>query len=279
MALVMPQAWAHPGLPSSVFDQNRVDSVFQFNLTSADYANRFVSLKANGYLVLDLEIETDGRVSAIWQKNTDGRAWRSLRGLNFVEFDEEHNRAVAQGMRIVDFEVRPDLNPPTFSAVWVENRENYAWSFDHNLTESGMQNYYLEQRDAGRMPIDIERYEPPFAASTCNDCFAAIWVRNFEGLGWGIHWSMSRVRYGERWNEYRDDGYRPLVIQSHHDWFQGIWVENRNDRHWISHRDMTAAQVNDRVDLYEALEYRPVAFEKYEFSGGWRYAMVWRENT
>jgi hypothetical protein len=51
-----------------------------------------------------------------------------------------------------------------------------------------------------------------------------------RGLGWGIHWGMTRVRDGQRWTEYRD---------------------------------MTAATLGDRVDLYEGLEYRPVGFEKY----------------
>jgi hypothetical protein len=273
---------AHPGQPSAVFDPNRIDWAFDFNLTSSAFANIFPSMVANGYMVLDLEIETDGLVSAVWQKNVDGRAWRSKRGMNFADFEEEHDQAVGDGMRIVDFEVQPGLDPSTFAAVWVENREGYAWSFDHNLTASGLNSYTVEQRDLGRMPIDVERYEPPFAASTCNDCFAAIWVRNFEGLGWAIHWGMSRIEYGERWDEYRDSGSRPLVTQAHHDLFQGIWVQNRNGRGWASHRDMTSTVVRQRLDEYEAMGYRPVAIEKYTVGGpgsGWRYAMIWRQNN
>jgi hypothetical protein len=93
---------------------------------------------------------------------------------------------------------------------------------------------------------------------------------------------MSRIEYGQRWSQYRDSGSRPLVAQAHHDLFQGIWVQNRNGRGWASHRDMTAVELNQRVEDYDAMGYRPIAIEKYEVGGpdaGWRYAMIWRQNT
>jgi hypothetical protein len=279
MGLVAPTAWAHPGPPSSVFDQNQVFWQVLVNRTSSQFATEFNNLLALGYMVIDLEVQDDGRVSAAWQDNTDNRGWRSLRNMTYDSFAAEHAEAVADGMRIVDFEVY--VNEPCtvctvrFAAVWVENREGYSWSFRYDLRAADLSSYVTQQDNAGRMPIEIERYR---GGQNCA-CYAAIWVNNVEDLDWRLHFDLTSAEYGQRWEQYRST-FRPLVVQRHGSEYAGIWVENRNGRAWISSRGVRSDfEVEQAMTHYRSRGYRLVGFEKAPVGDDWWYGMIWRQNN
>src|SRR5688500_6496045 len=80
---------AVPGVPSPIFDPNSVSWLSLRDQTSAQFAASFAANSGNGYLIVDLDIDTTGgnyRVGSVWQRNTDGRAWQELRDLTDAQF-------------------------------------------------------------------------------------------------------------------------------------------------------------------------------------------------
>ena len=97
----LPLAQASGGLPSSVYDQDEVDWASVRNYTSAAFSDDFQTRKSQGDMVIDLEVaELSGqqRVSAVWQKNTDGRGWASLRNLTSDQFSTEWKKVSRPGL-------------------------------------------------------------------------------------------------------------------------------------------------------------------------------------
>src|SRR4051812_29115523 len=89
-------ATALPGLPSTVFDPASVGWASVRDLTSAQFATAFDEWKRKDYLVTDLEVDVvngDYRVGAVFQQNTDHRAWRSLRDMSAAQYATEQANA------------------------------------------------------------------------------------------------------------------------------------------------------------------------------------------
>jgi Bacterial tandem repeat domain 1 len=332
LAFLVAPALASSSVPSSVFDRDSVEWDFVFDRTSSQFAGDFAQRVSQGMMIVDLEVNDYSTLlqradddhtadhpnyySAVWQRNVDGRAWQEWRDMTVSQFRQKHNQALTDNQRLVDFEAYTcdsDKSKECYAGVWVENREHLfspfgALTFDRSASD--LEFYINSQREAGMMAIDVEEYNVP----GCLRCYAAIVVENREHLAWQIHWGLSSSEFADKFNQYRDAGYRMQAVTSHAQYdcprligcafgehpawsvYAGIWVENRNGRGWAEYRNMGWTDFDQRRRDYIAAGYRPIAFEEYKVPNGrecstvgtntacfnryvMRYAMIWRQNT
>ncbi len=273
-------ARASGGLPSALFDANSVGWASVRNLTSSDFHADFEDRSADGYMVTDIEVtEMDGtqRVSAVWQKNTDGRGWHSHRNLTNDEFHNKWTTYREQGYRLIDQEAYVLDGDRFYAGVWVENREGLNWGSYRNVTSAEFHDKYLEYKDAGYIPTNIEAY-----AMAGDVRYSAIWVKNTEGLDWVLLRNMTSDEYHDRFEQYNGRYRVHQVVSYRRDGAQNyaaIWIENKNGRGWKALRDMTAESYGNNWARFNDAGYRLSDFEMYETASGWRYAGVWRQNS
>lgn len=289
----VPPASAQPGAPSPIFDPVSVDWDFVYDRTSTQFSGDFAARKAQGYMVTDLELDPAPRpglpgsyhVAAIFQKNTDNRAWRSLRDMDQPTFVSEYLKAKTENLRMIDYEeYRTSFYGETrYAAVWMENREHLSWEFARGMDEAGLANFIAAQKRLGRMPIDLKDVN----TAECNFCYAAITVQNVEHRPVEIFTHLNETKFAEKFNQLKTaNTLRPLAFQSQRHFgvdeisqrYSGIWIGNQGGRRWAEYRDLTVDQLETlRVDLAHQ-GFRPVAFERYDLHLKPRYAMIWRQN-
>ncbi|MDG4765778.1 serine hydrolase [Solwaraspora sp. WMMD406] len=277
--IAVTPAAAHPGLPSAAFDPDEVGWVSLRDMTPADFQVRFDEYAAAGYLVIDLDVDMDGkerRIGAVFQRNLDGRGWLVRTKLTKAEFDTEFVKAADDRMRLVDFETYVQDDVRYYAAAWVRNVEGYGWSMKYNLTGDEYLAYYKEQRRT-RLPVDVDIY--PTGAGTR---YSVTWVDNAENLAWKLLAGITRTEYQDAVDAYQGV-YRSLVVDSAitpaGQRYAGIWVENVNHRGWWVRSDLTRQEYVNWWHRYADEGYRVINFERYETADGTRYAGIWRQNS
>ncbi|HVM02381.1 MAG TPA: serine hydrolase [Acidimicrobiales bacterium] len=267
-------------VPTAVFDPPQTGWVSLRNLTSDQFAGRFDSLKAKGYMVTDLEVDVTGgdyRVGAVFEENPDGRGWYSLRDLTGSQFGAKWTELGDAGYRVVDQETYVVGGTRYFAGVWVENREGAGWASYRDVTSAQFSQRFDEYRAKGFLPVDVEVY--PFGSGLR---YAAAWVENTEGLAWRLRRGLDDGAFSSTFDAYRAQGLRMLDVESVKTGggqrYAGIWVDNRNGRGWVERRDMDATRYRNRWNELRDRGYRLVDYERYETAGGVRYAGVWRQN-
>ncbi len=89
----------------------------------------------------------------------------------------------------------------------------------------------------------------------------AVFRANPDGRGWASLRNLTSAQFHERWEHYRDRGFR-LVDQEtyvHHGArrYAGVWIENREGFGWASYRGVTSAEFSERFDQYRDRGYLP----------------------
>lgn len=273
-------AGAHATLPTAVFDPPSTAWASYRDLTSDQFADRFDAMVEKGYRVSDLEVDVVGgtyRVGAVFTRNTDGRAWRSLRDLTGNEFHAAWEQAREDGMRLIDQETYVVSGRRLFAGVWVANTEGLQWASYRGVTSEEFSERFARYRDAGYLPVDLEAYPTGDGPR-----YGAIWVENSEGLSWRLRRGLSSDEFGKVFEEY-GKGFRMLDVEATDldgkTNYGGIWVENRGGRHWRERRDLTAAEFGNWWARYRDEGYRLDDYEKYATPDGPRYAGIWRQNS
>ncbi len=279
-ALGAPPAGAVPGVPSPIFDPHSVSWLSLRDQTSAQFATSFTQHSADGYLIVDLDIDVTGgnyRVGSVWQRNTDNRAWQELRDLTEAQFQTAWANASNNGMRLTEQETYLQGGVRKWAGVWVSNTENLGWASYRNLTSAEFSQIFDEQSRAGRMPIDFDQHETSQGLR-----YSVVWVQNTQGLAWQLWRDMTSAQFSAKFAQLQDD-YRVLTIESlltgGAQRYAGIWFENANNRGWAERRDLTAQGFTNWWHRYSDEGYRLVAYNKYDTASGVRYAGVWRQNS
>jgi hypothetical protein len=309
LAVGAPPALANPLVPITVFDPNqRVEWDFVRGLNRDQWAAAFAQRASQGFMVVDIEVHDtascslgvnasgcsvrENRYSAVFQRNSDGRAWRSLRDLPRARLLEEFQRALAENMNLVDIEVctyfADHANPETrYAAVFIEDRENVAqWygnlSLDREEGETEASLRLHQETWWLWIPIAIKEYHVP----GCSRCFAVVYVANRDHLRWAVEIGLSHSEFATKFEQYRNWGYRMHTVSSqarydcsllgcgwseHEAWnvYAGIWVENRDERGWTEYRNMTGPEFDQRYDERTQAGYRLIAFDAYKVHVGW----------
>jgi hypothetical protein len=273
-------AQAHPGLPLAVFDPNSIDWASVRDHTEAQFHDAVDAQTAQNMIMVDVEADytASGPVfGAVFQRNTDNRRWIVDVTLTEAELEAGPVDQWDPELRLVDVETYVRDGTFTYAALWVENLEGLTWDAKHNLTYDQAVAYYNDQRRT-RLPIDVDVYRYGTGVR-----YALIWLDNAGGLAWRLHLDQSAAQFVTTFDDYSDDGYRLLMVDSATrgnagQRYAGIWLFNSNGREWRERRDLTSAEYATWWDTYARDGFRLITFERYEIAGGTRYVGVWREN-
>jgi CubicO group peptidase (beta-lactamase class C family) len=151
-----------------------------------------------------------------------------------------------------------------------------AWHSYHDLTTTQWAQVFAE-RKVDSIPVDIEITDVNGSAR-----IGAIWNKNTDGRGWALLRNLTGAEFGQKWAEYRDQGYR-LADQETYDlggstYYAGIWIQNTEGAAWASKRDLTAAGYQSFFDTYRS-GYIPVDVDIDSTGGSLKYSAVFVENT
>lgn len=158
-----------------------------------------------------------------------------------------------------------------------KDERNVAWRSHRDLTDAQFAERFRSARDQGFLMIDVDAY-----ATSSGIRYAGVWRENTDRRGWAEHRDMTSARYSERWEEYRDRGFRPLDVEAYRVGsrlrFAGIWVENRERLRWTSHRGLTGTRYGEIFRQRSREGFRLADMEAYETGNGLRFAAIWLEN-
>ena len=205
-------------------------------------------------------------------------AWASRRDLSTSQYSESFNKYRDQGYIITDVDGYQDGNQTRFAMVWRENTDNLGWAQWRNLTSSGYHEKWLQYKEMGYRPLDVEAYQDNGSIR-----YAGIWVENREGLGWYSFRNLTSNAYGEKFNELSSSGYRLVDMEAYQTSsglrYAAIWLQNRENIAWAQLRNMTRQQYQTELDSRAANGFRVIDFESYQNSNGQQlYAAIWEKN-
>lgn len=168
------------------------------------------------------------------------------------------------------------INPA--SAAILKDEKGLAWASRRDLTSQQFADAFDDYRQQGLMMVDVDAYPEGRGVR-----YSMIWRENSDRRGWAEHRDMTSNGYGQKWEEYRDRGFRPLDIEAYQNRNQlrwaGIWVENKEGIAWSSHRGLTGTAYGELFQEKSEAGFRLVDMEVYQTSSGLRYAAIWYENT
>jgi hypothetical protein len=248
--------------------------------TEAQFHDSVDARVAQNMIMIDLEADGTAagpRFGAVFQRNLDGRRWVVDVTLTETELASGPDDDWGTRWRLADVETFTRDGARAYAALWVEDLEGLTAVAKHDLTYDQAVAYYDEQRRT-RLPVDVDVY--PYGTGVR---YAMIWLDNPGGLAWRLHLDQSGAEFAATFDDYADDGYRLLMLDSATRGSAGqryaaIWLHNTNGRDWRERRDLTSAQYATWWDTYARDGFRLITYERYETAAGTRYAGVWRQN-
>ena len=251
------------------------------DLTSSQFSTNFTKYKNAGYRMIDIDVYPNGGgllYSQVWEKNSDKRGWAEYRDMTSSQYNTRWTQLRKAGYRPSDIKSYRSGSVQHYAGIWVKNTENLAWSSKRDLTSSQFSSYFTEQRNLGRRIIDIEVYP-----TTVGLRYAAIWYQNVGNVAWIELRDMSRSTYQTQLNKQAAAGYRLIDFESYQSGatqrYAAIWEQDPPGRAWVVRSDRSELDFANLWRLYRDEGYRLVDFERYNTSGGARYAGVWVENN
>jgi len=112
-----------------------VDFVARHGLTSSQYQTEFNRLVGQGYRLVLVDGYGQGdatRYAAIWEKRQTP-AWQARHGLTSSQYQEEFDRLVGEGYRLVHVSGYGQGNATRYAAIW-DKSSGPAWQARHGLT-------------------------------------------------------------------------------------------------------------------------------------------------
>lgn len=168
------------------------------------------------------------------------------------------------------------LSSPAFADP-INDEMNLDWASHRDLSNARYVELFQHYSGLGYMLIDMDAY--PSGGSIR---YAMTWRENTDGRGWGAYRNMTSQEYSQRWEEFRDAGYRPLDVEAYTTSdglrFAGIWVQNVEGIGWASQRGMTNQEYTTFFNNQRDAGRRPIDVEVYMTSQGLRYAAIWYQN-
>ncbi|MFK7936832.1 MAG: serine hydrolase [Saprospiraceae bacterium] len=151
-----------------------------------------------------------------------------------------------------------------------------GWASFRDLTSEQFSTKFNEYRK-DYILIDSDAYQVGN-----NTRYAMVWRKNTDNRGWAAYRNMSSDGYHQRWEEFKNKGYRPTDIESYQrngqQQYAGIWVQNKEGLGWSSRRNLTASEYGNYFREQNQKGYKIVDVEVYQTSGGLRYAAIWVQN-
>jgi Polyglycine hydrolase-like, structural repeat len=180
-------------------------------LTSAKYQQAFDTLTKEGYRLVDISgysVDNKETYAAIWEKQ-QGPAWVARHGLSAAQYQQEFDKFVGQGYRLVDITGYYVGGKDLYAAIW-EKRQRPAWVARHGMTSSQYQQEFNSLTQQGYRLALIRGWRSGDTAH-----YAAIWEKK-QGPAWVARHGMLSDVYQEEFDKLLKEGYRLRDVSGYH---------------------------------------------------------------
>jgi hypothetical protein len=159
----------------------------------------------------------------------------------------------------------------------VLDRREAAWASVRDLSSAQFAADFERRKNDGLMPIDVD------VIDAGGERVSAVWQSNPDGRGWHLWRNLTSAQFGDKWTEYRAQGYILIDQDSYtlsgNRYYAGIWIQNKEGLAWTSFRNATSSQYAAKFTEYRDAGYLPLDIEAYPYDGEVRYAAIWVENN
>ena len=156
---------------------------------------------------------------------------------------------------------------------------NLNWTSNRDLTSSEFSDLFDSYSDQSLVITDVDAYPE----GRKNTQYAMIWHENPDGRRWKERRNLTSDGYHEKWEEYKEAGYRPLDIEVYlldDEWrYAGIWIDNLENIDWWSRRNMDGDEYGTVFTDKSDEGYHLVDMEAYNTTDGLRYSAIWYKNV
>ena len=164
------------------------------------------------------------------------------------------------------------------NATPIEDPDSIAWASGRGYNSRRFSRHFDQQKSAGNRLIDIEVDEMDGRAK-----YAAVWQANTDNRGWAAYRDLTHEGFSQKWNEYKDRGFRLIDQESYtrsgQRYYAGVWVENVENLRWASYRNVSGTDFSEKFSEYSSAGYRLIDIEAYPTGNGTKYAAVWVQNN
>lgn len=251
--------------------------VARHGLTSTKYQQEFTKWANKGYRINHIsgyEVSGNARYAAIWIKET-GPALKAHHGLSSAQYQQKVTQYVGQGYRIKQVSGYDVKGKAYFAAIF-EKKSGPAWVAKHNLTAASYQTEFTKWTGKGYRLTCVSGY-----AISGKARYAAVWVKQ-SGPQWKTHHGMTSATYQQKFNTYRNQGYRLSYISAYRvgntDRYAAIW-EKKSGKAWSARHRMNSQNYQNTVDNFHYQGYRLLKVTGYNIGGKARYAAIWEEGA
>jgi len=185
--------------------------VARHGLTSSQYQQEFDKLTGQGYRLVDIcgyTVAGQDHYAAIWEKR-QGPAWVARHGLTSSQYQQEFDKRVGQGYRLVDISGYNVGGQDHYAAIW-EKSSGPAWVARNGLTSSQYQQEFNTFSQQGYRLVRIRGWR---SGNTTH--YAAIWAKA-QGPAWVARHGLLSDIYQEEFDKLSKEGYRLKHVSGYH---------------------------------------------------------------
>ena len=223
-------------------------------LSAAQYQQEFDSLTRQGYRLVEVSgysVDDKETYAAIWEQR-QGPAWIARHGLSAAQYQQEFDKQLGQGYRLVDICGYTVAGQDRYAAIWDKNH-GPAWVARHGLSAEQYQQEFDKQLGQGYRLVDVSGY-----TVGGQDRYAAIWEKR-QGPAWVARHGLTSEQYQQEFNTLTQQGYRLTRIRG---WRSGdtvhyaaIWEKNAGPD-WVARHGMLSDAYQEEFDNLSKKGYR-----------------------
>jgi CubicO group peptidase (beta-lactamase class C family) len=240
--------------------------VARHGLTSDEYQAEFDAWVGQGYrltYVSGYEVNGTPLFAAIWEQSA-GPAWIARHAMSAAEYQQEFDRQVAAGYRLVLVNGYAVGGVDRYVAIW-EQSAGPAWIARHGMTAAEYQQEFDRQVAAGYRLVHVSGYEVAGQAT-----YAAIWEQS-AGPAWLARHGMTAAEYQQAFDEELAAGYRLLHVSGYtvsgSTQYAAIW-EQSPSLAWMAFHGVPGESYQQKFDDLTRQGYRPAQVDGYAVAGG-----------
>ncbi|KAF3482804.1 uncharacterized protein GIQ15_02128 [Arthroderma uncinatum] len=153
------------------------------------------------------------------------------------------------------------------------------WRALHGLTSSEYGDKLRAMTSDGYRPYYISGYSTSRGEARYN----AIFEKPQSGPAWRTNYGYSREAYNKAFNELKDDGFRPLLVQGYNAGgerrYASIWEKNTSNIAWSERTNISGDDFTKWFTEFIEKGYRLRSISGYSFGDDQQFAGVWEKKT
>ncbi len=179
-------------------------------LTPEQYQQTFDQLQQQGFRPVHVDgymVGGQERYAAIWVQGA-GPVWEARHGLTAEQYQQDFNRLVQQGYRLIDVSGHAVNGQDRYAAIWAKI-SGVAWQARHGMNSEQYQRAFNELAGQGYRLVRISGW-----GNGDDYHYAAIWIKR-AGPDWVARHGMLADSYQEQFDALSKEGYRLRAVSAY----------------------------------------------------------------